>query len=253
MLSATTLAAVSGRPPNDNMRSICAGLDEAGRDAGLDRPHRLAHYLAQLGHESAGFHYDREIWGATAAQKRYEGRADLGNTHPGDGERFKGRTGGQITGRATYQAFTRWARRVDHTAPDFVRDPDAINTDPWEGLGPIWYWQVGNPTGQALSRYADANDAEMMTRRWNGGLNGYSDRLDWYTRAALVLLGRGPDDVRNFQQAAGLEVDGISGPRTRAALHGALAALPTLAPAPAGNPILAVLLALLRRFQRATA
>lgn len=55
-----------------------------------------------------------------------------------------------------------------------------------------------------------------------GGPNGYADRLAKYDRAALVLLGYGPTAVRQFQTANDLTPDGISGPRTRAALHNAL-------------------------------
>jgi putative chitinase len=224
------LPRIADRPPNDNMRSICLGLEVRAADAGLDRPHRLAHYIAQLGHESAGFHYDREVWGPTAAQRGYDTRTDLGNTPAadGDGKRFMGRTGGQITGRGNYEKFTAWARAIDPQAPDFVLDPEAINTDPWEGLGPIWYWEAGNPTGKPLSRYADENDIEMITRRWNGGLNGYNDRLAWYARAGLVLLGLEPEDVRRFQSGAGLTVDGLAGPRTRAAIHEDLLVLPAM-------------------------
>lgn len=229
LITAETLAAIAGRPVNDNMRSMVSGLRLAGNSAGLNRPARLTHYLGQTSHESMGWHYDREVWGPTAAQKRYEGRKDLGNTQPGDGSRFRGRGGVQITGRANYAAFTKWARARSEAAPDFVSDPDAVNRDPWEGLGPIWYWDDGNPTGKSLNVYADANNAEMVTRRINGGLNGYDDRLAKYTRAALVLLGYGPTEVRRFQQDAGFtgkDVDGLAGPATRAALHRALTASP---------------------------
>src|SRR5690606_17393021 len=70
----------------------------------ITAPTRLAAFLAQVGHESGGFVYAREIWGPTEAQKRYEGRKDLGNTQPGDGSRFRGRGLIQITGRANYTA-----------------------------------------------------------------------------------------------------------------------------------------------------
>ena len=49
---------------------------------------RVAAFIAQIGHESGQLKYMREIWGPTAAQARYEGRADLGNTQPGDGPSF---------------------------------------------------------------------------------------------------------------------------------------------------------------------
>lgn len=225
-LAADHLSAIAGGGVNDNMRSTVAGLAKAGVGAGLERPHRLAHYLGQLGHESGGWRYDREIWGNTAAQKRYEGRADLGNTQPGDGSRFRGRGPVQITGRANYRSFTAWARKLDPKAPDFEVTPDAVNTDPWEGLGPIWYWSSGNPTRASLNSYADANDLTTITRRINGGTNGLADRQAKYVRAALVLAGYGATEIRRFQLEAGLTGDGIAGPRTLAALHQWLKGLP---------------------------
>ena len=213
------LSVIAGVEVNaKNAGSVIIGLQQFGSQFGLDKPHRLAHYLAQIMHESGRFRYDREVWGPTAAQKRYEGREDLGNTHPGDGKKFAGHGPIQITGRHNTAAFRDWCRNRGFDAPDFEADPELINTDPWEGLGPIWYWSTRN-----LNDYADANNIEQITKRINGGLNGYQDRIDLYVRCALVLLGYDVDDVREFQQAHGLEVDGDPGPITRAAMHKQLA------------------------------
>ena len=54
---------------------------------GIDSPKRIAHYLAQVFHESGALRYVEEI----ASGEQYEGRKDLGNTQQGDGKRFKGR------------------------------------------------------------------------------------------------------------------------------------------------------------------
>ena len=220
-LTADMLRAMArGTPKESNLRSVLIGLERFGDTVSINQPHRMAQYLAQILHESASFRYDREIWGPTAAQKRYEGRRDLGNVQKGDGARFKGRSAIQLTGRANYRTFTRWAKSIDASAPDFEANPDAVNTDPWEGLAPLWFWHTNN-----LNRYADQGDIEMVTRRINGGYNGLNDRIEYYSRAALVLLGFKPDDVREFQKAKGLTVDGIAGPRTRAAMHKALVSL----------------------------
>lgn len=204
-----------------NAKSVADSLAEYGDELGLGQPHRLAHFLAQLAHESMGFQFDKEVWGPTAAQKRYEGRKDLGNTQKGDGKRFAGRAGIQITGRYNYRKFTQWLRaNIASDAPDFEVHPAKINTDPWEGLAPVWYWAT-----HSLNRYADENNIEMVTRRINGGLNGFQDRIDWYERIALVMLGFGRSDVRSFQKSAGIIVDGLTGPQTRAAMHNGLKAM----------------------------
>lgn len=227
MLPLRTIINRVARKPLDakaqaNAVSFATAYDKFGSRLGLDQPHRLAQMLAQVMHENGEFRYDRELWGPTPAQERYDTRVDLGNTPEidGDGKLYMGRTGIQITGKANYRAFRDWCRKLDPAAPDFVLYPDLVNTDPWEGLGPFWYWSTRD-----LNKYADQGDVEMVTKRINGGLNGYDDRIALLTRASLVLLGYQPDDVRMFQTANGLDPDGIPGPKTRAALHVALLAL----------------------------
>lgn len=208
-----------------NMEQLYVAIEQYGDQLGITQPQILPHFLAQQMHESGSFKYDKEIWGPTAAQKRYEGRKDLGNTQKGDGKRFMGRTGGQITGRYNYGKYTKWAKQLDSNAPDFTKNPELINTDPWEGLGPIWYWDSGNPEGKSLNKYAKDNNIEMITLRINGGKNGLGDRMDYYVRCALVLLGYGPTEITAFQKDQGFkkeDIDGIAGAQTRHALHTAL-------------------------------
>ena len=234
-----TLCRIAGRQTR-NLASLALGV-QAFPDS-LTAPHRLAHFVAQAMQESGGGVYDREIWGPTPAQSGYEGRADLGNIRPGDGYLFRGVGPFQITGRANVTRFWRWCGTLAGmpTVPDFTADPGQILTDPWEGLSAVWFWHFG--TGMDLGTLADANNIEMITRRINGGLNGFDQRLAWYAKAALVLLGYAPDDVRGFQRDQGFTVgnqDGIAGPMTRTAMHAALVKLapltfpaPTFAPAP---------------------
>jgi len=178
----------------------------------------LAQFLAQVMHESGGLRYVREIWGPTKAQRGYEGRKDLGNTQqPGDGKRFMGRDVIQVTGRANYRALTKWTRETFGTKADFEALPELLSDPGWLGIGAIWYFLAAR---KDLIKYCREGNIEMVTRRVNGGLNGYADRLRWYDRIALEML-KAPD-VRTFQKQAGLVVDGISGPKTRAAMHEAL-------------------------------
>lgn len=220
-----------GKPNIANLSQAFEGYEKFGKTFGLGLPHRDVQYFAQLMHESGDFRFDKEIWGPTAAQRKYEGRKDLGNTMKGDGAKFKGRGPIQITGRYNYKKFTAWCRWniVGHTIPDFEDSPEKINEYPWEGLVAIWYWDSGNPDGKSLNRYADEGNNEGITKKINGGLNGYQDRLLRYRRLALVVLGYGPDDVKEFQTDAAKkghyekkDIDGDDGPKTRSALHRAL-------------------------------
>lgn len=212
----------TGPTSDSNMQSIIAGLDAYGASAGLDKPHRLAMYLGELAHESGNFRYDHEIWGPTPAQARYDTRTDLGNTAAvdGDGKLYAGRTGMMVTGKSNYAGFRDWCRQQGFSCPDFVATPEAIDTDPWEGLAPIWFWVT-----HGLNAFADNGDFVGITQKINGGQNGAADRQAAYVRAGLVLLGLSATDVKGFQKVASLKVDGIVGPITLGALFTALVAL----------------------------
>jgi len=193
----------------------------------LNEPAVLAQFLAQVEHESGGYRYVREIWGPTKAQKGYEGRKNLGNTEPGDGKRFMGRDLLQVTGRANYRTLTAWVRKTFGQGPDFEAEPELLESPEWLGIGAIWYFL----TRKDLLRFCRDGNIEMVTRRVNGGLNGYPDRMQRYDRIALDMLGF--VNLKSFQGAYALAVDGISGPKTRAAMH---AALTSMSVADSGKP-----------------
>lgn len=214
MLTVDHLDQISGNGGNGWRKTALA--DRLARFGGPIRTAPvLAQCLAQIMHESGALRYVREIWGPTKTQRGYEGRLDLGNILPGDGRRYLGRDVLQITGRTNYRALTVWVREEFGDGPDFEAVPDLLESPDWLGIGAIWYLR----TRPGLLGYAVAGNIEMVTRRVNGGLNGYADRLDWYRRCALVLLGYGRDEVARFQRDHGLTADGICGPATRAALH----------------------------------
>jgi putative chitinase len=154
-------------------------LLEAATAAKITTPRRLAAFLAQLLHESAGLRYFEELWGPTPAQLRYEGRLDLGNTHPGDGERFKGHGPIQITGRANH------ARYGKLIGVDLLANP-ALAATPKIGFAlAAAYW-----TDKQLNPLADQGTKAAfvtITRRINGGVNGLEDRLARWREARRVL------------------------------------------------------------------
>jgi predicted chitinase len=152
-----------------------SGLNTALRLAGCTTVNRAAMFCAQVGEESISLTAPTEL----ASGAEYEGRADLGNTHRGDGVRFKGRGFIQITGRTNYDGLSRWAhsKGLVPSATYFIDHPGQLATDKHVWLGPIWYWTVARP----MNRFADAKDIEGATRAVNGGLNGLADRTNrWH-------------------------------------------------------------------------
>lgn len=134
---------------------------------------RLAHFLAQLIHESGSFRYMEEI----ASGAAYEGRKDLGNVQPGDGKRFKGRGPIQLTGRANYRTFGQRIGIALENHPEIAAVPS---------IG-LWiaceYWK-----SRDLNMLADKNEIETITRKINGGVNGLADRKAAFARVWKVLV-----------------------------------------------------------------
>ncbi len=142
---------------------------------GISTPLRVAHFLAQVGHESGELRYCEEL----ASGDAYEGRKDLGNSQPGDGRRFKGRGLIQLTGRSNYIAYGK-ARRVDYTTIDGAK---LIASDPETAVDvACWFWTTHN-----LNQLADKDDITTITRRINGGLNGFDDRKAKLLRAKFFV------------------------------------------------------------------
>lgn len=151
-------------------------VTEAMGEFSIDTLAQQAAFLAQVGHESGGLYYTRELWGPTAAQRRYEGRVDLGNTHPGDGSLYRGRGLIQITGRANYQAAS------DALREDFIAHPELLEQPADAARSAAWFWSE-----HGLNALADVGDFPGITRRINGGLTGYSQRYDLWQAARQAL------------------------------------------------------------------
>lgn len=139
---------------------------------GIETRLRIAHFVAQLGHESAGFRTTEEF----ASGAAYEGRQDLGNTQPGDGRRYKGRGLIQLTGRANYASYG------EALGVDLVSEPDRA-AEPVLSLSiACTYW-----TRRRINRHADRDDLIRVTRAINGGTNGLDDRRNYLSRARTAL------------------------------------------------------------------
>ena len=164
---------------------------------------RLAHFFAQILHESGSMRFDtenlnyssdalRRVFGkyfrtkeeADAYARRPEKIANrvyanrMGNRGEasGDGWRYRGRGLIQLTGRNNYKAFADWVgdpRIMDE--PDLVASEYAVHSA-------VFFWDTNN-----LNRVADKDDVVDLTRRINGGENGLAHRRELLNKANGLL------------------------------------------------------------------
>lgn len=152
-----------------------AMLMAAARAAGITDPQELAHFMAQMAHESAGFRSLREY----ASGDAYEDRKSLGNTQVGDGRRFKGRGFVQLTGRANYTAFAK------ASGIDVVSNPELLEREDIAAQAAIWYWK--NRVGSKWRRGIRA-----VTQAINGKENGLADRQAYFSQYSAMLQQAAP-------------------------------------------------------------
>jgi predicted chitinase len=191
------------------LRAYLPHLNASMLRAGIDTDARKAAYIAQLGHESDGFHTLEEY----ASGADYEGRDDLGNVFAGDGRRFKGRGPIQITGRYNY---TRYSEKVGE---DLVANPERAATPEVGFKIAAEYWKEND-----LNRLADEGRFGDITRRINGGTNGWDDRNRRHSRAR-DLLARTADQPKVTVDAAATPTLGgsLGAEEAMAAVQGPLA------------------------------
>ncbi len=173
---------------------------------------RVAHFLAQVLHESSGLaiqfenlNYSAErlsiVWSSRfkprgpldpndyafepekLANAVYGGR--MGNTEPGDGFRYRGRGLLQLTGKDIYQTARQHLRATYPDAPDLVVNPDEVISATWCLTIAAAEWNA-----RGCNALADQDDIRAVTRAINGAYTGLSDRTEWLRRTKAVWLGR---------------------------------------------------------------
>ena len=176
--------------------SVIAMIPDTAAKFQINTPLRLAHFLAQCGHESGGFRLTKENLNYSAkglngifkkyfptlesalpyerkpekiANKVYGGRMGNGPESSGDGAKFCGRGFIQLTGRDNYTAFGK------SIGEDMTTNPEKVSTH-YALLSAAWFFTKNN-----LHKMADegATDAVVtkITKRVNGGTIGLPDRI----------------------------------------------------------------------------
>ncbi len=171
-------------------------------------PLRVAHFMAQILHESGGFtiqfenlNYSAErmakVWPTRfqpkgpldpaayafnpekLANEVYGGR--MGNTSPNDGFTYRGRGLMQLTGKESYATATAILRKTFPDTPDFVADPDAVISSAWCLRVAAAEWNE-----KKCNAMADSDAINAITRAINGGLIGLAERTEWAKRTKFV-------------------------------------------------------------------
>lgn len=184
--------------------SVIAQIPEVITKFKIDTPVKLAHFLAQCGHESGGFKIVNENLNYSAkgllgvfkkyfpdgtkaalyerkpekiANLVYGNRMGNGPEASGDGFRFRGRGFIQLTGKDNYKAFS------TAIGEDCVANPDLVATK-YPLASAAWFFSKN-----CLSKCTDASDATVIavTKSVNGGTIGLEDRKKHFKEYYALL------------------------------------------------------------------
>jgi putative chitinase len=192
-------------PGNQYVTEWYEALSQLLPDYDINTPQRIAAFIAQCSHESAGFKFLKEnlnyraeslmrVWPRyfpnielakqyahkqeKIANRAYANRMGNGNEDSGDGWKFCGRGLIQLTGRNNYEAF---AESIETPVEEI---PEYLATFEGAAQSACWFWETNG-----LNRWADTGDIVTLTKKINGGTLGLDDRIKHYKHALEVLNG----------------------------------------------------------------
>ena len=176
--------------------AVIAMIPDTAAKFQINTPLRLAHFLAQCGHESGGFRATQENLNYSAkglngifrkyfpteaaaaayarqpqkiASKVYANRMGNGSEASGEGYKFRGRGYIQLTGKENYTAFGKSIGEDMTVNPDVVASKYAL-------LSAAWFFSKNG-----LHKMADEGASDLVvtkiTKRVNGGTIGLPDRI----------------------------------------------------------------------------
>jgi putative chitinase len=187
--------------------SVIAQLPDTIAKFELNTPLRLAHFLAQAGHESGGFKATQEnlnygakglrgIFGkyfatdALAAQyerkpekianRVYSSRMGNGDEASGEGWKFRGRGYIQLTGKSNYASFDKTVE------DDIIANPDLVATK--YPLASAAFFFNNNGLWAVCDKGADTAAVTAVTKRVNGGTIGLEDRIKHFKEYYALLV-----------------------------------------------------------------
>ena len=185
--------------------SVLSQIPDTAKRFNITTPLRLAHFLAQCGHESGGFKAVSENLNYSAdglkkifpkyfpgalnesyarqpekiANRVYSARMGNGDEKSGEGWKFRGRGYIQLTGKSNYVAFDKF---VDD---DILANPDLIATK--YPLASAAFFFNNNKLWAICDKGADDATVTAVTKRVNGGTIGLADRIKHFKEYYSLL------------------------------------------------------------------
>jgi len=187
--------------------TVIAQIPDVAAKFGINTPLRLAHFLAQCGHESGGFKLVNENLNYSAdglkkifpkyfaqaglaesyarqpekiASRVYGGRMGNGDESTKEGFKFRGRGYIQLTGKSNYTEFDKF---VDD---DILGNPDLVATK-YPLLSAAWFFHK-NGLNAIADKGADDATVTSVTKRVNGGTIGLPDRIKHFKEYYSLLV-----------------------------------------------------------------
>ncbi len=175
--------------------AVIAQIPDTAKKFNITNSLRLAHFLAQCGHESGGFKSVQENLNYSAdglkkifgkyfpgnlnesyarqpekiASRVYGGRMGNGDESTGEGFKFRGRGYIQLTGKSNYTNFAKFI------GEDTVSNPDLVATK--YPLASAAFFFDSNKLWSICDKGADDATVTAVTKRVNGGTIGLPDRI----------------------------------------------------------------------------
>jgi putative chitinase len=185
--------------------AVIAQIPETAQKFNITNPLRLAHFLSQCGHESAGFKAIQENLNYSAdglkkifpkyfpgnlaegyarnpekiASKVYGSRMGNGDETTKEGFKFRGRGYIQLTGKDNYTKFAKFI------GEDTVANPDLVATK--YPLASAAFFFDSNKLWEICDRGADDATVTAVTKRVNGGTIGLPDRIKHFKEYFALL------------------------------------------------------------------
>ena len=199
--SSFKLDALKGHIPD----AVIAQIPDTAAKFNITNPLRLAHFLAQCGHESGGFKFINENLNYSAdglkkifgkyfpgdlaasyarqpekiAARVYGSRMGNGDESTGEGFKFRGRGFIQLTGKSNYTKF------AEFIGEDTVNNPDLVATK--YPLASAAFFFNSNSLWSICDKGADEATVTAVTKRVNGGTNGLADRIKHFNEYYNLL------------------------------------------------------------------